>query len=136
MLDGELIFLKRQFHASPLLAGESYQASTTFEIPANASGDWEIIVRADANEQVLETGGEDNNDSVTLMTNVVLEAADLVASDGSLAINVLDPEPALNHRGLVSARRSRQWVLLRKLDQQQKQCWHRHSRPAGARALE
>tara|TARA_R110002049_G_scaffold2750_10_gene22473 strand:+ start:128718 stop:144401 length:15684 start_codon:yes stop_codon:yes gene_type:complete len=85
--DGSLQLLKRVPRRAALEPGESYQVLTSVQVPPDASGTWDLIVRTDGSQQILETGGEGNNDSEIQMTEVVLQASDLLTSGGTLALN-------------------------------------------------
>ena len=67
--------LGRVLRETELVAGGQYIAERTFTIPENAVGDFYLIVRTDADDEVLEGIGEENNDGVSAIALSFTETA-------------------------------------------------------------
>ena len=86
------------YHSNRLGANESYQGSASLKLPIDLQGDYHVIVRTDTYGQVIEPGGENNNDGVAAGTTTInlrptpdlvmtsLQAADLGTSGQNLQV--------------------------------------------------
>ncbi|MBL8533517.1 MAG: putative Ig domain-containing protein, partial [Betaproteobacteria bacterium] len=74
--------------------GESYTASTSFEVPIDATGDYWFVVVSDAGNAVTELNAEGNNTGDRAFSVDLAPYADLVVSDVEAPnLNIGDPIP-------------------------------------------
>lgn len=64
-------------HSGPLPAGEAYTETTTVNLPANATGQYYLLLRTDNRNDLYEQGGEQNNLVAQPITIDVPPPADL-----------------------------------------------------------
>lgn len=83
ILDETDVQLGRFLHSGALSPTTGYTATRQFTLPIDMSGDFYVIVRADADEEVLEDPSEDNNEGVSNgVTQITLSpTADLVVTN-------------------------------------------------------
>ncbi|TLU82425.1 MAG: hypothetical protein FDX21_07935 [Chlorobium sp.] len=59
------------YHSNRLAPNESYQGSGSFKLPIDLQGDYHVLVRTDAEAQVSEQEGENNNQSIAAGTTTI-----------------------------------------------------------------
>jgi hypothetical protein len=87
------ILLGSFIHDGPLAVGGDATANATVTIPAHVSGNWFLIVVADADDEIIEARAEDNNQASRVLSVQLSPWADLVVTDVSAPIELID-DPA------------------------------------------
>lgn len=78
--DSSDLFLKELQHDGLLAANSSYAAQQNLNLPLSVSGDRYLLVVTDANKQVIEITGEENNVASSLIQIELAPYADLAVS--------------------------------------------------------
>jgi RNAse (barnase) inhibitor barstar len=61
ILDGSDILLGSSYHAGELAANATYNGKATFNIPIDANGNYQVLVKTDSNDEIMEGDSESNN---------------------------------------------------------------------------
>ncbi len=79
-VDDDAVLLDRSLRDTPLDPGAAWLRSVTGLVPIALSGDWQLLVRSDA-DGVLVEADTDNNSATAPLTITLAEHADLAVSD-------------------------------------------------------
>lgn len=92
VLDGTDIALSPLItNPTALASGESYQNGFDFVLPDNIVGEFYVIVKADAQNQMLERNNENNNENVSVETIEITPVAPAILE--MVNVSVIPPNP-------------------------------------------
>jgi RNAse (barnase) inhibitor barstar len=87
ILDGSDILLGSSYHAGELAANATYNGSATFNIPIDSNGTYQVLVKADSNDKVIEGDLEGNNTLSSALAVSLSPVPDLIVQSLTAPVN-------------------------------------------------